>query len=484
MEISSDDVQQFWEGLGAIISVHCTTHAQIDDCLRSFVETVACNDKEYFPSEDDLANCCYGLMDSQLFQDNKDYVRRQFVFGLLQEEEARILHVVAAVLLYDGKCDEATFEMMQVESTFTHLVSLIQGNKDDDTGLHRLLLQLLCEMSRIQRLSWEDLATVDDSFIIYLFELIEELSDDANDPYHYHIIRVLLILNEQYMCYAVNQDGSSPAHGQRTLTNRIMKVLSNHGPAYRTFGENLILLLNRESALGPQLLILKLLYLLFTTPSTYEYFYTNDLHVLVDVIIRNLLDLDPGASDDDPPEAKSEGGGQRALRHTYLRVLCPLLRNTQLAQEGAHYKREELRKLLHLLVYGSSMHFAPADGTVVRLVSRCLQVEWLREEGDSPPGEHLRPPLSSPPTVTEVAKRLLGMNMAEAGHSNLSVLDVTAKVEKEKPMVPAPRRRGKKLAQGAIGNAATQATLLRVSPDPVTTSPNGGRSPFDDDQSE
>lgn len=35
-------------------------------------------------------------------------------------------------------------------------------------------------------------ATVDDSFIIYLFELIEELSDDANDPYHYHIIRVLV----------------------------------------------------------------------------------------------------------------------------------------------------------------------------------------------------------------------------------------------------------------------------------------------------
>lgn len=64
---------------------------------------------------------------------------------------------MAAVLLYDGKCDEATFEMMLVESTFTHLVSLVQGNKDDDTGLHRLLLQLLCEMSRIQRLSWEDL---------------------------------------------------------------------------------------------------------------------------------------------------------------------------------------------------------------------------------------------------------------------------------------------------------------------------------------
>jgi hypothetical protein len=40
-----------------------------------------------------------------------------------------------------------------------------------------------------------------------------------------------------------------------------------------------------------QLLILKILYLLFTTPGTKEYFYTNDLKVLVDVFIRELSDL-------------------------------------------------------------------------------------------------------------------------------------------------------------------------------------------------
>ena len=34
------------------------------------------------------------------------------------------------------------------------------------------------------------------------------------------------------------------------------------------------------------------MYLLFTTPPTYEYFYTNDLCVLVDVFLRELSDLD------------------------------------------------------------------------------------------------------------------------------------------------------------------------------------------------
>ena len=41
-----------------------------------------------------------------------------------------------------------------------------------------------------------------------------------------------------------------------------------------------------------QLLVLKILYLLFTTKGTSEYFYTNDLCVLVDVFLRELVDLD------------------------------------------------------------------------------------------------------------------------------------------------------------------------------------------------
>ena len=48
--------------------------------------------------------------------------------------------------------------MMNEEGVFTRLVELIQERKDDDAGLHRLLLELLYEMSRIQRLRIEDLS--------------------------------------------------------------------------------------------------------------------------------------------------------------------------------------------------------------------------------------------------------------------------------------------------------------------------------------
>jgi hypothetical protein len=36
------------------------------------------------------------------------------------------------------------------------------------------------------------LQVVDDGFVHYLFRLIEEVSDDVHDPYHYPTIRVLV----------------------------------------------------------------------------------------------------------------------------------------------------------------------------------------------------------------------------------------------------------------------------------------------------
>ena len=228
------------------------------------------------------------------------------------------------------------------------------------------------------------------------------------------------------------------------ITNRVIKTLSIHGVAYKTFGESIILLLNRESETSLQLLILKLLYLVFTTPSTCEYFYTNDLFVLTDILIRNLLDL--------PLDTPSTA----PLRHTYLRVLHPLLAYTQL-RHPPHYKRDELRSMLAVLVNTGSEaghhHFEAPDATTMRLANRCFGVEWLRDELESPTVtikiDEAGLPDTSPTSPTLgagaafVAKKAVGMNplglnLPEAQESNLSVVEITA--QKEKPGVITPSR--------------------------------------------
>ncbi|WWC67593.1 uncharacterized protein I206_101503 [Kwoniella pini CBS 10737] len=138
--------------------------------------------------------------------------------------------------------------------------------------------------------------------------------------------------------------------------NRVLVVLMRRLGSSKTFGENMIFMLNRAENtpddLCAQLLILKILYLLFTTPGTQEYFFTNDLRVLLDVFIRELVDL--------PDECE-------ALRHTYLRVLYPLLNHTQLRSDP--YKRPQIKLVLSSLI--ANNHIREVNATTTRLVERC-----------------------------------------------------------------------------------------------------------------
>ncbi|KAK1753470.1 hypothetical protein QBC47DRAFT_44157 [Echria macrotheca] len=355
--------EQFWLALQNIISAPATCHESLDNALRAWLDLVANGRDRFLESEDDIASCSQKLLECPIFAENCEYVRTQIIYSLLQEDELAPLHVIANFLLLDGRSDEKTFQRMVSEGCFGRLLELIKTCGGCDRRLHRLLLELMYEMSRIERLRPDDLHQIDDGFVIYLFQLIESLSDDAHDPYHYPVIRVLLVLNEQYMV-ASTSAAVSPVSPSAPLTNRVVKVLSMHGDDFRTFGENIILLLNRETETSLQLLILKLLYLLFTTTATCEYFYTNDLRVLLDVIIRNLLDL--------PSE-------MNVLRHTYLRVLAPLLSHTQLSQPP-HYKREQILSLLEILRGSGNTHFLPPEPTTLRLIERVWSTPWLHED--------------------------------------------------------------------------------------------------------
>ncbi|PYH46820.1 uncharacterized protein BP01DRAFT_292703 [Aspergillus saccharolyticus JOP 1030-1] len=405
-EITLENEQQFWDEIQEIVSAPCSSEDHIDNALRCYL-SLATKYKgppklsptsgfttidEYLQGELDVTRCLYKLLASSIFASHADYVRRQMIYCLLQDDDPATLHLIASFLLFDGCQHEEAFRMMNEEGSFPRLLELLQvrnrfADESMPAGLHRLLMDLLYEMSRIQRVKIEDLVLVDDEFVRGLFDIIEDLSYDVSDPYHYPVIRVLLVLNEQFMISAHDPvDEQSP---MTVLTNKVIKVLSMHGNLYKTFGENIILLINREGETSLQLLTLKLLYLIFTTPSTYEYFYTNDLHVLVDILIRNLLDL---------PEESS------ALRHTYLRVLYPLLAHTQL-RLPPYYKRENIKRVLSILVNGQLfhseadqeriMHFADADDTTRRLVLRCAAVDWIREEESTDAPKDAEPLLNS-----------------------------------------------------------------------------------------
>jgi hypothetical protein len=227
------------------------------------------------------------------------------------------------------------------------------------------------EVCRVQKLDSTELSQFDDGFIDHLFELVEVTRDQQDERLNYAVIKLIVALNEQFMVSSLPAKPHGALHGhghdrnhvteheaitgassqlvsaspeakiltpgtgtppsgtfgrhhQRAHThsgtavdsseepkkqNRVLMVLMRRLGSSKTFGENVIFMLNRAGGcirtgteltasaentpedLCMQLLILKILYLLFTTPGTQEYFFTNDLRVLLDVFIRDLVDL-------------------------------------------------------------------------------------------------------------------------------------------------------------------------------------------------
>ncbi|KAL7423348.1 pre-rRNA processing [Cryptotrichosporon argae] len=190
--------------------------------------------------------------------------------------------------------------------------------------------------------------------------------------------------------------------------NRVLVVLMRRLGSSKTFGENVIFMLNRAENtpedLCMQLLILKILYLLFTTPGTQEYFFTNDLRVLLDVFIRELVDL--------PEEHES-------LRHTYLRVLYPLLNHTQLRNDP--YKRPQIKLVLRSLI--SNEHIRDVGATTKRLVERCLEEPKKLERSHS--AENMRtsssaPAVAAPASIMSLGKLSTALPPATASSSPAS----------------------------------------------------------------
>lgn len=92
---------------------------------------------------------------------------RRLIQSKLQEDDPKSLHLIASFLLFDGRQNEATLHMMNEEGSFPRLLELLQaqrkakkegnGEGEDGAGLHKVLMDMLYEMSRIQRIRIEDL---------------------------------------------------------------------------------------------------------------------------------------------------------------------------------------------------------------------------------------------------------------------------------------------------------------------------------------
>jgi len=397
-----DNAQQFWSELEEILNLPDDANLQqLDATLLRFIHFCATYHEQYLQTPIQLEHACNLLLQSELFAFHSERMREILLKDAERSTDPHAQLILYKVLLLYGRQHPSFLRSQKkwhpiltplidhvaldfdpdVEEDYTGSVSSAGWSKTlvvpIEARLRLLAVGILYEVCRVQKLSMQELKLFDDRFLDHLFDLVEQTSLLQDESLNYSVIKLIVALNEQFMVASLPH---SPLPTDKHLlqprksaeqSNRVLNVLMRRLHSSKTFGENMIFMLNRAGRspedLCMQLLVLKLLYLLFTTKGTSEYFYTNDLCVLVDVFVRVLVDLDDE---------------NESLRHTFLRVLHPLLTKTQL--QHLPYKRAQVLHTLESLIGNSSIR--DIDATTQRLVERCLAGEWcvsLRKSSES-----------------------------------------------------------------------------------------------------
>ncbi|KAK0470040.1 uncharacterized protein EV420DRAFT_85978 [Desarmillaria tabescens] len=468
-----ENAQQFWSELDDILTMPRgapPTLQQLDGMMSRWLGLCAIYHELYLQTPLQLEHAVDLLLDSELWAFHSERMCESLAETVKSNTDPHAQLVIFNVLLRYGQRKTDFFRAQKRWGTLVPLLmdhTLVEIDENEDGVIEAKLrlvgVKLLYEVCRWQKLTVAELRVFDDSFVDYLFDLVEQTRHVQDETFNYSVIKLIVAFNEQFMVASICDREQSGVE-----KNRVLRVLMRRLGSSKTFGENMIFMLNRAQRtpddLCMQLLVLKLIYLLFTTKGTEEYFYTNDLCVLVDVFLREVVDLDEDSE---------------SLRHTYLRVLHPLLTKTQL--KDVPYKRPQIKYALESLVRDSRIH--DINPTTKRLVERCLGGQWcvqLKKADDvsrsstpsdtvAPSRSHLGLPASvdgvGPGTPGKtlkstrsaenlVAKGVNGMNGAKgtrvgavrrpsnASAGSFSGVATAAPSTSSKPPVPYPRRKG------------------------------------------
>ncbi|KAM3963164.1 NCK-interacting protein with SH3 domain [Aphomia sociella] len=180
-------------------------------------------------------------------------------------------------------------------------------------------------------------------FAQFLLELIEDPPEtDVDEQIPDLFLTLLLAYNLQF---------------ENPVDNILLNALETRDNA-KTFCEKILLFLNREEdpvhifdhEPSPAHSVLKLVIDLFSRKKTADHFYTNDVNVAIDIIVRQLADLSPGDT----------------RRYQYLRMLQGIIRNTDY---GAHLHRRQDLLRCFARIFCEEVEASRDDQALVRAIS-------------------------------------------------------------------------------------------------------------------
>jgi hypothetical protein len=168
------------------------------------------------------------------------------------------------------------------------LVQDMLMNQENFEKLSELAVMLVMLFSAGHKMPIGHFDTMKHDFVLFMLNLIENpLDDDQTEFLSDVMINLLLAFNLQFDNFTEN-----------TILETMHQIKTS-----KSFTEKILLLINRDESdpvfvlkhtKPPVNSVLKILVDLFSIPETANLFYTNDIKVLIDILVRQLSDLSAG----------------------------------------------------------------------------------------------------------------------------------------------------------------------------------------------
>lgn len=390
------EINGFWDSLEEHVKL--STSNQEDDArselavntnLVQYLKSSSDSYKTFVNTDHDLYRVALTLTGSSLFKENTDFCLSKML-SLLSIDllELNMKFIIAYILLFESKKNVKSLEVMLNYQGFTVFYNTlytqfayldrygdergIQHNQvtnpnipgwsdidltilDEMKQISVVLMDLLFQTFKFCLSTLSNIQLIDDFFIHFILSTIR--SDTTDDMFNNMQFRLILALNEQYIMYGKSYE----------VENKVFKYVLDTSVS-KSFAELLLLKFNRNSDNSLKIMMCKMLYLILNTSTGFpsiDLFYLNDLHVLADVLVREL---------------QNTSSTDHILRNTFLRVLYPLLQNKELTRTC--YRKDDIRSLLIYL--GDIDKFKDESKEIKEMLNtkhlaiKCLtQVGWL-----------------------------------------------------------------------------------------------------------
>lgn len=231
---------------------------------------------------------------SLLASDNYSLIN--FLSGAISTETASsrrsdLMKVIATL----ADIDPRVWQSLADTQPFNWIIKLLTIPDDDTVMSVVTYLALLCVKTVLPPL---EMRKLDADLVEHLLGLAINHLYDTEDTLFVAILKCLMCIGSKF--------------GSELKENPLLAVFSSNKSQAANLGNYIILLLNRpdDIMLFP---CLKLIYDLFSNPSTVDFFFQNDLIALIDILIREIKNL--------PVE-------QDQKRSEYVKVLYAILKNS------------------------------------------------------------------------------------------------------------------------------------------------------------